>query len=93
MSGCELQRIAAQGWKLRLVGRLMDFARRFKTIDTPISAETMRYATLWPRIANAEELNRRGIYLRDARETFDDTLRWMVQAGHLEAKRCPRSAQ
>lgn len=89
VSGCELQRIPAQGWKLRLVGRLMDFARHFKQIDSPISAETMRYATQWPNIPNSPALEERGITLREPKETFDDTLRWMVAAGHLSADRCP----
>lgn len=89
VSGATLNRIDAQGWKLRLVGRLIDLARRFKTIDTPISAETMRYATLWPRIENTTELERRGLAYRDLSESFDDTLRWMVDTGHLDIDLCP----
>lgn len=91
VSGCQLQRIPAQGWKLRLVGRLVDVARRFKRIDSPISAETMRYATLWPNIQNTDELEKRGLSMRDTRDTFDDTLRWMVKAGYLDASLCPES--
>jgi nucleoside-diphosphate-sugar epimerase len=90
VSGCHLQRIPAKGWKLRLIGRLMDFARKFRQIDAPISAETMRYATLWPNIQNTREFEQRGLRLRDPRETFDDTLRWMVKAGHLDESLCPR---
>jgi nucleoside-diphosphate-sugar epimerase len=89
VSGCQLQRISAKGWKLRLVGRLVDIARKFKRIDTPISAETMRYATLWPNIQNTGEFERRGISLRNPRETFDDTLRWMVKDGYLNTSLCP----
>ena len=89
VSGCTLQRIPAQGWKLRLVGRVMDVVRLFKAVDSPISAETMRYATLWPNIRNTDELARRGLRLRSARETFADSIAWMVRAGHIDAKRCP----
>jgi len=85
VSGRRLQRIPAQGWKLRLVGRITDFVRLFKTVDSPISAETMRYATLWPNIRNTDELDRRGLRLRSARETFSDSIAWMVQAGHLSS--------
>lgn len=87
-SGCDLKRIPAQGWKLRLVGRIVDVVRKFKTVDSPISAETMRYATLWPRIENSEELSRRGIALRDPRQTFGDSIAWMVAEGHLDDARC-----
>jgi dihydroflavonol-4-reductase len=90
VSGCQLQRIPAQGWKLRLVGRMTDFVRRFKVVDSPISAETMRYATLWPNIKNTDELARRGLGLRSTRETFSDAISWMVQAGHLEPALCPK---
>jgi nucleoside-diphosphate-sugar epimerase len=93
VSGCSLTRIPASGWKLRLVGRLVDVARQFRTVDTPISAETMRYATLWPNIANTPELAARGLVLRDPRQTFADTIAWMVRAGHLDPERCPGIAQ
>ena len=89
VSGCQLQRIHAQGWKLRLLGRLFDLVRLFKTVDSPISGETMSYATRWPHIINTLELKKRGIHLRSAKESFDDTLRWMVEAGHLSAEQCP----
>ena len=89
VSGCQLQRIPAQGWKLRLVGRITDFVRHFKEVDTPISAETMRYATLWPNIKNTDELAQRGLSLRSTRETFADAIAWMVRAGHVEAVLCP----
>lgn len=92
VSGCQLQRIPAQGWKLRLIGRITDVVRLFKTVDSPISAETMRYATLWPNIKNSEELARRGLSLRSSRETFADAIAWMVKAGHLAPERCPRIA-
>ncbi|MGB1140245.1 MAG: hypothetical protein ACPG1A_05055, partial [Halioglobus sp.] len=91
-SGCDLQRIPAQGWKLRLVGRIVDVVRRFRTVDSPISAETMRYATLWPHIQNSDELERRGIVLRDPSETFGDSIAWMVSQGHLDAATCPAAA-
>ncbi|MFK7975735.1 MAG: SDR family NAD(P)-dependent oxidoreductase [Halioglobus sp.] len=90
VSGAHLQRIPAKGWKLRLVGRGIDVLRKFKTVDSPISAETMRYATLWPKIENTPLLNEYGVSLRPLEETFADTLRWMVQAGHLDAKHCPK---
>jgi nucleoside-diphosphate-sugar epimerase len=90
VSGCQLQRMSAQGWKLRLVGRATDFLRHFKTIDSPISAETMRYATLWPNINNTDELGRRELALRSTKQTFSDAITWMVHVGHLEASQCPK---
>ncbi|GAB5452021.1 MAG: SDR family NAD(P)-dependent oxidoreductase [Halioglobus sp.] len=89
VSGCTLKRIPASGWKLRMLGRMIDVVRRFRPVDAPISAETMRYATLWPRINNSAALTERGLTLREPGETFADTLSWMVRSGHLERERCP----
>jgi len=93
LSGCHLRRIPARGWQLRLLGRGMDLLRRFRTVNSPISAETMRYATQWPEMANPPELGVRGLCLREPRETFADTLAWMVGAGHLDPARCPGTRQ
>lgn len=90
VSGCSLTRIPAQGWKLRLIGRFVDIVRIFREVHTPISAETMRYATLWPEIANTEELVARGLDLRDPRATFADAIAWMIAAGHLAPELCPK---
>ncbi len=90
VSGCQLQRIAAKGWKLRLIGRVMDLIRHVKPIDSPVSAETMRYATLWPNIPNTDTLASRGLVLRSAEDTFRDALRWMLAAGHLQAEQLPK---
>jgi len=93
VSGAQLRRIPAQGWKLRLVGRGLDLVRHFKPVDSPVSAETMRYATQWPNIANTQELALRGLSLRDPSDTFRDTLAWMVQDGHLAEAQCPAFKQ
>ena len=90
VSGARLERIPASGWKLRLIGRLLDVVRHFKKLDTPISAEMMRYATLWPRIENTEELSGRGIVLRSTEETFSDSLQWMLSAGYLKPEQVPK---
>ncbi len=88
-TGADLQRIPASGWKLRLMGRMIDWVRKFKPMDTPISAETMRYATLWPNISNTDELKKRGIHLRDPQQTFSDTVESMFAKGLLSKALCP----
>ncbi|MEM9255082.1 MAG: SDR family NAD(P)-dependent oxidoreductase [Pseudomonadota bacterium] len=90
ISGAAVKRIPARGWQLRLIGRLMDLMRHFRSIESPISAETMRYATQWPRIANTRSLEEFGLSLREPRQTFTDTLIWMVKRGHLDPGLAPR---
>ena len=93
VSGCRLQRIPARGWTLRLMGRLLDCLRWVKTVDSPVSAETMRYATLWPNIENSAALQQRGITLRSTRQTFADSLQWMLSAGYLKPEQVPKLQQ
>jgi nucleoside-diphosphate-sugar epimerase len=93
VSGARLERIPASGWKLRLIGRLLDVVRLFKKVDTPISAEMMRYATQWPKIDNTEELARRGMVLRTIEQTFTDSLQWMLSAGYLKPEQVPKLNQ
>ncbi len=77
------------GWKLRLVGSFYDIKRLFKPVHSPISAETMRYATQWPEVQNAAEINALGLTLRPASDTFRDTLLWMGNNNLLDKKLLP----
>jgi len=92
VTGKPVTRIPARGWQLRLVGRALDLLRLVKPVASPVSAETMRYATQWPAIQNTPELGRRGLALRPARDTFRDSLAWMLAAGYLNPEQAPRLA-
>ena len=76
-----------------MIGRLTDMVRLVKTVNTPISAEMMRYATLWPNINNTAELAKRGLSLRSTEETFRDSLQWMLQAKYLKPEQVPTIAK
>lgn len=89
ISGATLPRSEIAGWKLRLVGALYDVKRLFKPNPSPISAETMRYATQWPKVENAPLMQELGITLRSPQETFTDTLRWMGDTNLLDKHRLP----
>lgn len=93
ISGKKLPRSEIAGWKLRLFGRITDIKRLFKPNPSPISAETMRYATQWPCVKNAEEIQQLGIVLREPRATFTDTLRWLGETGMLDKKSLPKLFQ
>lgn len=92
VSGATLERIPAKGWKMRLIGRMMDVIRMVKTVDTPISAETMRYATQWPKMQNSSEIKSRGIAFRDPAESYIDSLTGLLNAGYLKPEQVPRLA-
>ncbi len=90
ISGCTLQRSETAGLILRLTGYFYDIKRLFKPVLSPISAETMRYATQWPEVKNAKEIAELGVTLRPPAETFTDTLRWMGEGGFLDKKILPK---
>ncbi len=90
ISGRKLPRTTISGFMLRLTGHFFDLKRLFKPIPSPISAETMRYATQWPEVKNAEEIAALGIALRPTTETFTDTLHWMGESGLLDKNLMPK---
>ena len=87
--GRPLNKQNISGWFLRLVGVYYDAKRVFVKIDSPISAETMRYATQWPRIENDPVIKQSGMTLRSPRQTYTDTLRWMLSIGLLKSSDMP----
>ena len=93
ISGKKLPRSEIAGWKLRLFGQITDIKRLFKPDTSPISAETMRYATQWPPVKNADEMQQLGIVLREPRATFTDTLRWLGETGLLDKAILPKLFQ
>lgn len=89
ISGTTLPRSEIAGWKLRLIGTLYDVKRLFKPDPSPISAETMRYATQWPKVENSPLIQELGITLRSPQDTFTDTLHWMGETNLLDKRRLP----
>lgn len=80
------------GVMLRLIGCYYDMKRWFVKVDSPISAETMRYATQWPVIENDPVIKKMGIQLRSPRQTYTDTLAWMLAAKLLNPQDVPALA-
>jgi dihydroflavonol-4-reductase len=80
------------GWFLRLIGIYYDVKRLFVKVDSPLSAETMRYTTQWPQIKNDTIIKKLGIELRSPRQTYTDTLFWMLDTGMLKPQDVPALA-
>lgn len=93
ISGATLPRSKISGFFLRMVGHFYDIKRLFKPVESPVTAEMMRYATQWPNVPNAPEMKTMGVSLRPLRETFGDTLRWMGESGLLDKALLPKLFQ
>ena len=68
---------------MRVAGRLGDVLKRFVHFDFPLTHEAMVFATLWPGADSEGTTRELGVEFRPSRETFEDTLRWLVAAGHV----------
>jgi nucleoside-diphosphate-sugar epimerase len=94
VTGTHLRRFPMPGAPLRLLGTLGDLVKRYVyDFQFPLTRDAMEYATQWPG-ASAEQTERElGVRFRDARATYSDTVRWLYEAGYLEAKHVGRLAE
>lgn len=74
------------GWMMRAMGRGVDAVRRLVPFETQVSAEAMEYVTRWAIADSSRILARSGLRFRLGEETYGDTIRWLVAAGHLDTK-------
>jgi nucleoside-diphosphate-sugar epimerase len=72
------------GW-VRFSGWLADWLKQYVDIDVPLSQEGMTYATLWPGADDSKTLSELGFGYRPAAETYRATVRWLFDAGHIDA--------
>jgi nucleoside-diphosphate-sugar epimerase len=75
---------------MRAMGTTADRIKKLVPFETQISAESMAISTQWPPADSSRFLARSGLYFRPGEETFGDTIRWMVGAGHIPVKKAGR---
>lgn len=71
---------------LRAMGSMTDLVRKVVPFDTQVSREAMGYVTEWAVASSERILDRTGLRFRSGEETFGDTIRWLVGAGHLDKR-------
>lgn len=84
LTGRRVRRYRVPGPLLRALGRVGDAVKRVMPFDFPLTGEAMDFATMWPTAITSPEIERLGVRFREARESYSDAIRWMVEAGHLE---------
>lgn len=93
ITGTHLWRFPIPGPVFRALGVLGDAIKHVYDFNFPLTRDAMEFATLWPG-CDAERTSRElGIQFRSARETYADTVRWLYEAGHLEARHVGRLAR
>lgn len=89
VAGRRLRRVKVPGSMMTGLGRLLDAAKRVRDFDYPLTYEAAIYMTSavpHDDRATREEL---GVEYRPITETLTDSTRWLVEAGHLDAKHVP----
>ncbi|MEM9177330.1 MAG: NAD-dependent epimerase/dehydratase family protein [Myxococcota bacterium] len=93
ITGTRLWRFPLPGPPLRFLGSVGDLWKRFVyDFEFPLTRDAMEYATRWPGASGDEAARLLGVTFRSARETYTDTVRWLYEAGHLEARHVGRLA-
>jgi nucleoside-diphosphate-sugar epimerase len=86
LTGRRVRRYHIPGPVLRALGRVGDAVKRVFPFDFPLTGEAMDFATMWPTAITSDEITRLGVRFRDARESYADAIRWMVEAGHMDPR-------
>jgi dihydroflavonol-4-reductase len=75
---------------MRAMGATADRVKKLVPFETQISAESMSINTQWPPADSSRFITRSGLSFRSGDETFADTIRWLVEAGHIPRKKAGR---
>jgi len=74
------------GCLMRLTGRLIDGLGKLIPLNTPVSYEAMLIVSKFVPASSKHIQNHCSVNFRSLDKTLQDTLPWLIQAGHLDKK-------
>lgn len=74
------------------VGRLADLAQRVLPFRLPLNFEGFYFLSLEAHYDDSRTREELGYAPRDPRDTFTDTIRWLLEAGHISPKQAGKLA-
>ena len=86
ITGTRIRRFPMPGPLFRALGSVGDIIKHFYDFSFPLTRDAMEFATQWPGCSGEQTTRELAVSFRSARETYTDTLRWMFEAGHLDAR-------
>ena len=92
ITGTRIRRFPIPGPLFRALGIGGDLVKSVYDFSFPLTRDAMEYATQWPGCSAEKTTAELGVSFRESAETFADTLRWMYEAGHLDAAHVGRIA-
>jgi len=93
LTGVHVRRLPLPRPVLRTVATLLDLLRRVLPLNYPLTRDAAEMMTTMVPTDDQRTLAELDVALRPVRETLTDTVRWLVQAGHLPAENIGRLAE
>jgi dihydroflavonol-4-reductase len=90
--GRSVRRVRVPGRLMTGLGRTLDVLQRVRDFDYPLTYEAALYMTSAVPTDDSSTLTDLGVSYRPTSETLADATRWLVEAGHLEARHAPALA-
>ena len=88
--GRRVRRFRAPPWVVRSVGRVIDLTQKLiPSFDFPLTYEASLFMTLFVPSNSQKTVEDLGVSFRSSRETFTDTIRFLIDAGELEPGQAP----
>jgi dihydroflavonol-4-reductase len=91
-TGRTLRKLPLNGGVMRVVGKVCDRIGPWFNMEVPMTEEAMGYATQWVQMDNSKVEQELGFEFRPVQQTMDDTIRWLLQAGHITARQAGKLA-
>jgi dihydroflavonol-4-reductase len=92
LSGGRLRFVILPAWSLAAFGRMADLVQRRLRTRLPWSAESIWIMNCDARCDDSRTWEEFQLEPRPLRETFVDTVRWLVETGHLSRRQAGRLA-
>ncbi|MCP3671167.1 MAG: NAD-dependent epimerase/dehydratase family protein [Gammaproteobacteria bacterium] len=89
VAGKKVRQLKGPGWLYRGLGKVVDVIGNLVPINTPLTYESMLYATTWRRIPLSQNLIDLGFEYRPRKESFHDMVQWMLDNDHIPAEKVP----
>ncbi|MEH6581758.1 MAG: SDR family NAD(P)-dependent oxidoreductase [Halioglobus sp.] len=85
VTGRTLRKFKIPGWMLRGLGAAVDFSSKYISFDTLFTGEAAMYGTQWVYVDDRKVREALAIRYLPLETTLADTIRWLADAGHIEA--------
>jgi dihydroflavonol-4-reductase len=92
LTGVKVWRMPLPKPVLHSVAAALDGLRRFRPIGYPLTRDAAEMMTTMVATEDQPALDALGLELRPTEESLTDTVRWLVEAGHLPAKNAGKLA-